>query len=215
MTEKILLADDHGIVRMGLATMVKKLRPNAIVSQADNYAAALKLVDEESFDLIVLDVNMPNGSFQKAVEYIKIKRPHVKILVFSALDEELYAMRYIRAGANGFLNKLAREEDVKNALEKMLANGNYLNDTLKDNLIFSGSAKSIYNESNPFHALSNREMDIATRLMKGMRLKDISNELDIHVSTISTYKNRIFEKLSIQSVPEMIGVFKFYDGDFY
>lgn len=215
MTEKILLADDHGIVRMGLATMIKKLRPAAIVSQADNYAAALKLVDEESFDLIVLDVNMPNGSFQKAVEYIRIKRPHIKILVFSALDEELHAMRYIRAGANGFLNKLAKEDDVKNALEKMLSNGNYLSDSLKDNLIFSGSTKSIYNESNPFHTLSNREMDIATRLMKGMRLKDISNELDIHVSTISTYKNRIFEKLSIQSIPEMIGVFKFYEGDFY
>lgn len=215
MTEKILLADDHGIVRMGLATMIKRLRPNAIVSQADNYAAALKLVDEESFDLIVLDINMPNGSFQKAVEYIRIKRPNIKILVFSALDEELHAMRYIRAGANGFLNKLAKEEDVKNALEKMLSNGNYLSDALKDNLIFSGSTKSAPNESNPFHALSNREMDIATRLMKGMRLKDISNELDIHVSTISTYKNRIFEKLSIQSVPEMISVFKFYEGDFY
>lgn len=214
MAEKILLADDHGIVRMGLATMIKKLRPDAIVSQADNYATVLKLVNEEPFDLIVLDINMPNGSFQKAVEYIKIKRPLVKILVFSALDEELHAMRYIRAGADGFLNKLAKDEDVKNALEEMLSKGNYLSDSLKDNLIFH-SGKSVSGNPSPFNSLSNREMDIATRLMKGMRLKDISNELDIHVSTISTYKNRIFEKLSIRSVPEMIGVFKFYEGDFY
>ncbi|HEY0298728.1 MAG TPA: response regulator transcription factor [Arachidicoccus sp.] len=214
MNENILLADDHGIVRVGLAMMIKRLRPSAVLCETNDYAGVLKLVDEDKFALIVLDINMPNGAFQQVVDYIKLKQPSAKILVFSALDEELHAMRYIRAGADGFLNKLAKEEDVKNALEKMFAHGNYLSNDLKDSLIFnSGKKKS--QEANPFQSLSNREMDIATRLMKGMRLKDISNELSIHVSTISTYKNRIFEKLSVQSVPELINVFKFYDEDFH
>lgn len=96
----------------------------------------------------------------------------------------------------------------------MLRKGHYLSDSLKDDLIFRTDGKNS-KESNPFEALSNREMDIAVRLMKGTRLKEISNELNIHVSTISTYKNRIFEKLAIKSVPEMIDIFKFYEGDFY
>ncbi|ANI90327.1 DNA-binding response regulator [Arachidicoccus ginsenosidimutans] len=210
MNEKILIADDHGIVRIGMAMMLKKLRPHATVVEADNYAMVLDLVEKEKFDLLILDVNMPQGSFQSSVDYIKVKQPSTKILVFSALDAQLHGLRYIHAGANGFLNKLAKEDEVKKALERMFTSGNYLSDDLKDSLIFNSAKKEAFDE-NPFHSLSNREMEIATRLMKGMRLKDISNELNIHVSTISTYKNRIFEKLSVQSVPEMMDVFKFYD----
>lgn len=96
MTEKILLADDHGIVRMGLGIMIKKLRPNAEISEAENYEKALEFVDKQAFDLIILDINMPNGSFQKAVEYINIKQPKAKVLVFSALDEDLRHALYTR-----------------------------------------------------------------------------------------------------------------------
>jgi len=206
--QKILVADDHSIVRTGLIMLIKNSWQEVSVTEASNYATVQNLVEKEKFNLIILDVNMPNGTFISTMNFIKKTQPNAKILVFSALDEQLHAKRYIDAGADGFLNKLANETQVKTALEKMFTSGKYLSDDVKDNLIFSPRKL----EENPLKLLSTREMDIAIRLMKGKRIKEISHELNLQVTTVSTYKVRIFEKLSIQSVPELLDIFKFYEG---
>src|SRR3546814_13368077 len=93
MTEKILIADDHGIVRLGLSLMIKKLRPSVIIEETDNYRGLLDIIDKKQYDLIILDIKMPNGNFQETLEIIKIKYPKIKVLVFSAQNERSEARR--------------------------------------------------------------------------------------------------------------------------
>lgn len=211
MIENILIADDHGIVRLGLSLMIKKLRPQASIDEVDNYQKVLETIKKNAYDLIILDINMPNGSFQETLEIIKIKCPKTKVMVFSSQDENLYAIRYLKMGADGFLHKLAPEEDIKKALEKMLYKGSYVSEEVKDAMVFNTLNRNIPLD-NPLEILSDREIEIAEQLMKGTPLKDISNELNLHSSTVSTYKTRIFKKLDIQSVPELIDVFKLYES---
>lgn len=211
MIETILIADDHGIVRLGLSLMIKKLRPQAVVNEVDDYQKVLGAIKKDSYDLIILDINMPNGSFQETLEIIKIKRPKTKVMVFSSQDEHLFAIRYLKMGADGFLHKLSSEENIKNALEKMLNKGSYVSEEVQDAMAFNTLNKDTP-VSNPLELLSDREIEIAEHLIKGTSLKDISSELNIHVSTVSTYKTRIFKKLDIQSVPELINVFSFYEN---
>ena len=211
MVETILIADDHGIVRLGLSLMIKKLRPQAVVNEVDNYQKVLGAIKKDSYDLIILDINMPNGSFQETLEIIKIKSPKTKVMVFSAQDEHLYAIRYLKMGADGFLHKLSPEEDIKNAMEKMLSKGSYVSEEVKDAMVFNTLNKNTP-VNNPLELLSDREIEIAELLTKGIPLKDISSELNLHVSTVSTYKIRIFKKLDIQSIPELINVFNFYES---
>ncbi|MGC1631718.1 MAG: response regulator transcription factor, partial [Gelidibacter sp.] len=90
-SDRILVADDHEIVRMGLIRIIKQLKPQSHLSEADDYKSLYVKISKENFDLVILDVNMPNGSFQEAVNFIKLKQPHIKILVFSSQDEQLYA----------------------------------------------------------------------------------------------------------------------------
>lgn len=211
MIENILIADDHGIVRLGLSLMIKKLRPQASIDEVDNYQKVLETIKKNAYDLIILDINMPNGSFQETLEIIKIKCPKTKVMVFSSQDENLYAIRYLKMGADGFLHKLAPEEDIKTALEKMLYKGSYVSEEVKDAMVFNTLNRNVPLD-NPLEILSDREIEIAEQLMKGIPLKDISNELNLHSSTVSTYKTRIFKKLDIQSVPELIDVFKLYEN---
>lgn len=201
-----MVADDHGIVRYGLSMMIRKLRPGAIVEDASDYAKVIDMAKKNPYDLYILDVTMPNGNFLNAYNSLKRISPDCKILIFSSLDEEVYAMRYIESGADGFLNKLATEGEMKVALEKIFSNGKYVSDAVKDSLVFYKSSKG---KSRPLDQLSNREIAIANMLVIGKSLKEISQELHLHVSTVSTYKTRIFEKLQIQNIPDLIKVLDF------
>ncbi|MAP80374.1 MAG: DNA-binding response regulator [Aequorivita sp.] len=205
---RILVADDHGIVRMGLVQIIKQLRPLAILSEVEDYKALATLVSKESFDLVILDVNMPNGTLQQAIDFIKIKQPELKILIFSSQDESLYALRYLQMGAHGFLNKLSSKEQIDEALAAMLHKGRYISEEVRDSMVDRTLNKQ--QKSSPLQALSNRELEVANKLVEGLTLKEMSNQLNLHSSTISTYKNRVFEKLEVTSVPELMEVLRMY-----
>lgn len=204
---RILVADDHGIVRMGLMHLINKLRPHAILTEVEDYKSLFSIISKENFDLAIIDVNMPNGTFQQAIDIIKLKQPNLKILVFSSQDEQVYAMRYLKMGADGFLNKLSSQDKVDAALSAMLERGKFLSDDMKESMIF-GSTKG--QDASNLENLSNRELEIANKLVEGLSLKELSNQLNIHTSTASTYKNRVFKKLKIQSIPELVEVLKVY-----
>jgi len=212
MIERILIADDHSIVRVGLSIMVKKLRPESLIEEAADFKNVLDLVKKNSYDLIVLDINMPNGSFQQTFEFIKIKQSDAKVLVFSSQEESVYAIRYLKMGADGFLQKMANEYTVRRVLEKVLRKGTYLSENIKDTLVSNSIRSRDKTARNPLTTLSTREMEIAEKLIRGESLKDISTELNLHSSTASTYKARIFKKLEVKNIPELIDVFRFYEG---
>jgi DNA-binding NarL/FixJ family response regulator len=207
--KRILLADDHGVVRLGLSSIIRKLRPDSIIDEVDDYQKVMHKIKDTSYDLAILDLNMPNGNFQEALAAIKGKDPHTKVMIFSSQDESIYALRYLKMGADGFLHKFADEDVINNALTKMLDRGIYMSEDVKDSLIFNKLNKQPAT-INPTEVLTNREMEVAERLITGEPIKDISNDLNIHASTVSTYKTRILEKLNIESIPELIKLFDFH-----
>lgn len=206
---RILVADDHGIVRMGLIQVIKQLKPRAELYEVEDYESLYELIGKKKFDLAILDVKMPNGSFQEAIDYIKIKQPDLKTLVFSSQDEQLYAPRYIKLGADGFLRKLSSKEEIDQALNAMLMKGKYLSDEVKDALIYETFNR--LTTVDPAQTISNRELEVANKLCEGLTIKEISDQLHLHTSTVSTYKNRIFEKLNIHSLPELIEILRLYE----
>ena len=208
-TEKILIADDHGVVRMGLSLIIKKLRPNAIIDDVDDYQKVMQMVKEKTFDLAILDLNMPNGNFNEALQAIKLKNSETKVMIFSSQDESLYAVRYLKMGADGFLHKDSSEDAINKALTKMLDKGRYMSEEVKDALI-NDKLNKRETTINPLEILTGREMEVAERLVIGEPMKDISNDLNLHASTVSTYKTRILEKLNIQTIPDLIKLFNFY-----
>ncbi len=212
MIENILIADDHSIVRIGLSLMIKKLRPQAVIKEAESFKDVLNIITKIPFDLIILDVNMPNGTFQQTFDIIKIKQPKVKVLIFSSQDENVYAIRYLKLGADGFLDKMTDEKTVKKALEKMFDKGNYMSTEVQDALVSKSLNKKKYVPQNPLLILSDREMEIAELIIKGLTLKEIANDLSLHTSSVSTYKSRILKKLEVQSVPQLIDIFRFYQN---
>lgn len=208
-TEKILIADDHGVVRMGLSLIIKKLRPHATIDDVEDYQKVMQKVKENTFDLAILDLNMPNGNFNEALQAIKSKNSETKVLIFSSQDESLYAVRYLKMGADGFLHKDSGEDAINKALTKMLDKGRYMSDEVKDALI-NDKLNKRETTINPLEILTGREMEVAERLVVGEPMKDISNNLSLHASTVSTYKTRILEKLKIQTIPDLIKLFNFY-----
>ena len=210
MEKRILIADDHGVVRLGLSMMIKKLRPDFIVDEVDDYQKVMSIIKVKNFDLAILDLNMPNGNFQEALQAIKSKNPKTKVMIFSSQDENLFAVRYLKMGADGILHKLSSEEVINKALTKMLDKGRYMSEEVKESLIYS-NLNNQEASPNPLEVLSDREMEIAERLIIGEPMKVISRNLNIHSSTVSTYKSRILEKLHIQSIPELIKIFDVHE----
>ncbi|MEM0518009.1 response regulator transcription factor [Aequorivita flava] len=205
---RILVADDHGIVRMGLVQIIKQLRPHANLSEVEDYKSLSSLISREKFDLAILDVNMPNGTLQQAIDFIKLKQPDLKILIFSSQDEHVYGLRYLKMGADGFLNKHSTKDEIDQALYAMLEKGKFISEGIKDSIVSSSLNKD--QQASPLESLSNRELEVASKLVEGLPLKELSNRLNLHSSTISTYKNRVFEKLKIQSIPDLVEVLKMY-----
>lgn len=206
---RILIADDHVIVRMGMVQVIKQLRPTAVLSEVEDYKELSTLISKEEFNLIILDVNMPKGTLQQAIDLIKRKLPNTKILVFSSQDEGLYAHRYLKMGADGFLNKLSSKEKIDQALKAILETGRFISEEVRDSLVTSSLNKT--KSASLLDSLSDRELEVANKLVEGIPLKELSSQLNLHTSTISTYKNRVFEKLQIHSIPELIAILNLYN----
>lgn len=206
---RILVADDHIIVRMGLIQIIRQLNPHAHLSEVGDYKALRTIISKEKFDLAIIDVNMPNGTLQQAIDFIKVIQPNLKILVFSSQDESVYALRYLKMGADGFLNKLSSKDEIDKALKAMVEKGRFISEEVKEILFFDTLNKS--QSVNPLETLSNRELEVANKLVKGLPLKELSQQLNLHTSTVSTYKNRVFDKLNIQSIPELVEILRMYE----
>lgn len=205
---KILLADDHSVVRYGISLILKESFENLTIVHAEDFLKVLGQLKDQIFDLVVLDISIPEGKGIQMVELIKQIQPDVKVLIFSAHEEELYALRYLKAGADGYLNKLSSDVEFKEAFVSMIENGNYVSQFIKNKIV----SNTLNNKSdNPIEALSNRELEIARLLVRGEGNLEIANKLRLQNSTVSTYKNRIFEKLTINNTVALVTLFKSYD----
>ncbi len=201
--KNVLIAEDHAVVRIGTKMLLKRFRPEATVVGVDNFTDVINSLKEQSFDLIILDINMPGGNNLKMIETIRVYQPGIYILVFSSYDEQMYALPYLQAGADGYLSKESPEEEFESALEKVESDRKYLSPSLQENTIsnFLANGKKTVD---PITALSKREMDVANLLVKGYGTAEIGNMLDLQLSTVSTFKSRIFNKLDVKNIVELI-----------
>jgi DNA-binding NarL/FixJ family response regulator len=206
-TPTFLIADDHSIVRQGISLLIKELFFNATIYQAGTFKETLKIVRDIKIDLLVLDINFPDGNSLNILSETKTLQPELKILIFSAYEEDLYALRYLNAGATGYLNKGSNEDEIKQALQSMMVTGKYITQNIKDRILESYISKK---PLNPLEQLSNREVEVARLLIKGFGNMEIAELLQIKKSTVSTFKNRIFEKLEIVNLAELIDLFQLY-----
>ncbi|TRX39803.1 response regulator transcription factor [Flavobacterium restrictum] len=202
-----LIADDHSVVRQGVALLIKELFLNAKISQSGSLEDIFKVLKEIKIDLLVLDVSFPEGNSLNVISEIKACQPDIKILMLSAYDEDIYAMRYLNAGASGYLNKVSSEEEMKQALTSMILSGKYMTQNIKDRILDSYISKT---PINPLEQLSNREIEVARLLIQGYGNSEIAELLKIRKTTVSTFKNRVFEKLEINNLSALIEMFRLY-----
>jgi len=201
----VLLVDDHLVVRKGVELVLLSTFPKAYVYSAENYDDALDIMKTIRLDLVILDININGIENIKIMNSIKEIQSKVKILIFSSHEEKHYGIRYIQNGADGYLNKFCTEDKIIKAVQQILDKGYYYSDQVKDKL---NSKTKKNGGSSPIESLSNREFEIAKLLISGEGNLEISNKLNIQMSTVSTYKNRIFEKLNISNVVSLSELFR-------
>ena len=202
-----IVADDHSIVRQGIGLILKELYQNSNVLQASNFIELYHFLNEKKIDLIILDISFPEGISLNIIHEIKNRQPNAKILIFTAFDEDIYAVKYINSGVNGFLNKLSDFDQIKHAISSTIKIGRYFSQSISDKIINSYLSKSYLS---PFEQLSNREIEIAKLYVNGYSNSEISLELNIKSTTVSTYKKRIYEKLGIKNLSQLYQLFNIY-----
>jgi DNA-binding NarL/FixJ family response regulator len=205
LERNILLVDDHLVVRKGVELILANSFSNTIIYNAENYEDAIEIIKTIKLDLIVLDINIGGVENIKIMDKIKSIQKELKILIFSSHEEKQYGLRYIQNGADGYLNKFCTEEKIILAINEILNKGNYYSDDLKSKINSKPLKKP---HASSVEDLSNREFEIAQLLIGGYGNLEISNKLEIQMSTVSTYKNRIFNKLSINNVVALSEIFK-------
>ena len=206
--KKILLADDHSVVRRGVALILKESLSDVEVHYAADFDSVVSVLKQQPIDLLILDINLPGGNTSAMITKVRKVQTSVKILMFSAFDEDQFALRYIQAGADGYLNKLIVEEKLIEAVKVILGGDKYISDEIKRKI----SESTLSNKPlNPLDSLSDREMEVASLLVKGEGNIEIANILNIQMSTVSTYKHRIFEKLNVNNLVSLIEKYNFYN----
>lgn len=198
MNERILIADDHYVVRAGTALVLESAYPHLKIDFAESYDQVKEHLAVNRYDLLLLDIDLRGTQYKKMIPELKNIQEDLKILVFSGHDKNI-AIQYIREGAEGYLNKQGSEEEIREAVRSVIEKGYYYPGELIGLIIQN-------KKSNPAEQLSTREYEIFTLLAEGSGNLEIANKLDIQMSTVSTYKKRVFKKLNISNIAELIKV---------
>jgi DNA-binding NarL/FixJ family response regulator len=197
---RILLADDHAVVRQGVKQILAEAFTQAAFGEAQNAHELLELVGCERWDIVVLDLAMPGGNGLEALKQIKHDHPQLPVLILSMFPEDQYAVRTIRAGAAGYLNKESAPEELVQAIRKVLQGGEYISPTVADELVLHAR----HEDDQPLHKhLSDREYQVLCLIASGKEIKEISTELALSAKTVSTYRTRLLEKMNMKTNAEL------------
>ncbi|WP_262148854.1 response regulator [Chryseobacterium foetidum] len=202
-----LLADDHSLIRQGIEILIEDLGFEGDVFHASTLQKVLDCVEENNIEMLVIDAAFPDGNSLEIIPKLKLNNPDLKILVFSGLEESDYALRFLNAGANGFLTKVSEEEEIKSAVTKVVEEGRYIS-SVTQGLLLNSLQKS--NQQNPLDKLTKRELEVVKMYVDGMGNLEIANELGLKQNSVSTMKKRVFEKLGIDSLVELAALLKKY-----
>jgi len=199
---RLLIADDHAVVRQGVGRVVAITADIELVAEAKNGDDALQLIGRGCVDLVLTDMNMPGLSGIELITTIKSSFPTLPVLVFSMHSESQIANQVIKAGANGYLTKDSEPEELLTAIRRCAQGGHYISADLASELLFNQTAS--VEVLLPHCTLSEREMQIFLLLASGNGINEIGEQLHISPKTVSTHKFRLMQKLSLESLSELV-----------
>ena len=197
---RLVIADDHPLFRRGLKNAIAETGDIKVACEANNGDELLSLIKENKFDMVLLDIAMPGKSGLDLLKQLKSEYPKLPILVLSVYPEEQYAVRFIKAGASGYLTKESASEKLVEAIRKVTDGGKYASQMITEKLAFDFS-----NSEKPLHeTLSDREYQVFGMISVGKSLTEIGKDLSLSVKTISTHRTRILEKMKMKKNAELI-----------
>jgi DNA-binding NarL/FixJ family response regulator len=198
---RIVLADDHTIVREGLKQLLQAADGLEIAGEARDGHEAMKAVRELDFDLLLLDMSMPGKSGIELIKQVRAEKPKLRILILSMHEERQYAIRAIRAGASGYLTKESASRQLVEAIRKVASGGAFISAEVAEQLALGAmpDAKGALHES-----LSDREFQVFRMLAEGKSVSDIAERLHLSVKTVSTHKANILQKMRMETVGDLI-----------
>ena len=198
---RILIADDHPIVRQGIKQILSDLPGEKTLDEVSNANDLMRQLVDNEFDIIILDISMPGRSGLDILLDIKKTKAYIPVLIVSMHSEEQYAMRALKSGASGYLTKDSAPLELVKAVQRILNGGKYITSTLAEKMV-----EVIQSDSDaPLHYhLSNREYEVLCKIAEGKNVKQIAGELFISEKTVSTYRSRILEKMNMKNTAELI-----------
>jgi DNA-binding NarL/FixJ family response regulator len=197
---RLLIADDHAVVRRGLKEILTAESDMVLVGEARSGPELLALARKERVDVVVLDITMPGRSGLEVLKELRQELPRVRILVLSMHPEDQYAVRALRAGAAGYLTKESAPDELVKAIRRIVAGGRYVSASLAEHLALGLSDDA---ERSPHERLSDREYQVLCLLASGKSVSDVAEELALSVKTVSTYRARILEKMNLKNNAEL------------
>ena len=197
---KILIADDHPIVRAGFKQVISDMPDMLVADEAGNGQEVLNLIGKKDYDLVLLDISMPGRSGLEILKDLKSEKPKLPVLILSIYPEEQYAIRALRAGASGYMTKASAPNELILAIRKISEGGKYISASLAEKLAYylDGDAAK-----RPHETLSDREYQVMLMIASGKTVTEIANELCLSVKTISTYRTHILEKMRMKNNAEI------------
>ena len=197
---RIVLVDDHSLVRAGLAKILTEEPDIQIVGEADGYAALFNFLRTSQVDIILLDISMPGRSGLEILKEVRQSYPGVKVLMLSMHPEDRFAVRAIKSGAAGYVTKESAAEELVKAIRQVHSGGKFITPSLTEKIVNSFEPES----NRPYHErLSDRELQILNLIVAGKQIKDIAHELSLSPATVATYRARVLEKMNMKSNVEL------------
>jgi len=197
---KILVVDDHAVVRQGVKQILNEQFQGAVIGEAQNAEEMIAMIRKQAWDIVVLDVGMPGKSGLDALKDLKQVCPKLPVLVLSAYPEDQLARRMLKAGASGYLTKDSAPNELVQALRKILGGGKFVSASMAELLVVNLNEQ----DERPLHEqLSDREYQVMCLIAVGKSLKEIADDLCVGISTINTYRARILEKMQLKNNTEL------------
>jgi DNA-binding NarL/FixJ family response regulator len=193
---RILIADDHTVVRKGLRQILLEEFPSAEITETADAATLFMKVLREEWDVVITDISMPDKSGLEVLQQIRRDYPRLPVLILSAHSEDQYAIRALKAGANGYLCKDSASEELVTAIRRILIGKKYITASLAEKLTFQFDLE---NDRPPHESLSDREFEVMKFLASGKVVSEIASQLCLSVTTISTYRARILAKMNLKT----------------
>ena len=198
---KVLVADDHEIVRQGLKTIISEHSDLSIAGEAENGNQVLKILKKTKVDVVLLDFDMPEKNGLDTLIELKALYPKLPVMILSIFPEDHYGTRFLKAGASGYLQKSSATDQLIDAIRKVFNGGKYISSALTDRLVTNLNR----DHERPLHeSLTDREFQVFCLLATGKKLKEIADELCLSINTISTYRSRILQKVDMSSNADVI-----------